>query len=152
MKSAWLRSRWRLCRLTDAAYPLRVQSVRIDTERLPWYRMHQIMSLPGLPGQSVCINRGRFLGMRKTCHTCYGQIATVASRPLNDIDKRNQISIMIGKIIGLRFAFRKRYCPMSLLIVDLIVAQSEILRDWQTSMERVAIMRSASIRSSLSLA
>ena len=30
-----LRSRWRLCRLTDAAYPLRVFRLRIDMERSP---------------------------------------------------------------------------------------------------------------------
>ena len=27
LRRSWVRSRWRLCRLTDAAYPLRVQSV-----------------------------------------------------------------------------------------------------------------------------
>ena len=38
----WLRSRWRLCRLTDAAYPLRVQSrnyrLRNDFERIRYIK------------------------------------------------------------------------------------------------------------------
>ncbi len=44
-----LRSRRRLCRFTDAAYPLRVQSVPLD--------------------------EGHFTETRNTCHTCDGQIA-----------------------------------------------------------------------------
>ena len=59
---------------------------------------------------------------------------------------------MIGRIIGFFFAFLNRYWLRSFLIVVLMVAQSEILRACQFSIERVAIIRSASIRSSFSLA
>lgn len=60
------------------------------------------------------------------------------------------ISIMTGRIIGFRLVFLKRNCPRSFLILDLMVAQSEICRVRQTSSERVAIIFMASIRSSLS--
>ena len=46
---------------------------------------------------------------------------------------------MTGRIMGLRFVFLNRNWLRSPLIVDLIVAQSEILRLWQTSSECVAI-------------
>lgn len=41
---------------------------------------------------------------------------------------KNQISMMIGRIIGLRLVFLNRYWLRSFLMVDLMVAQSEILR------------------------
>ena len=52
---------------------------------------------------------------------------------------------MTGRIMGLRFVFLNRNWLRSPLIVDLIVAQSEILRLWQTSSECVAIIFMASI-------
>ena len=57
---------------------------------------------------------------------------------------------MTGRIMGLRFVFLNRNWLRSPLIVDLIVAQSEILRLWQTYSECVAIIFMASMRSSLS--
>ena len=41
---------------------------------------------------------------------------------------KNQISMMIGRIIGLRLVFLNRNWLRSFLMVDLMVAQSEILR------------------------
>ncbi len=112
------------------------QSVPADAGRFLLYEVRIILSLPGLSGQSV---------------PCDGQIATADCVSLA-MTKKNQISIMIGRIIGFFFALLNRYWLRSFLIVDLMVAQSEILRVWQVSIERVAIMRSASIRSSFSLA
>ena len=61
-----------------------------------------------------------------------------------------QISMMTGRIIGLRLVFLNRNWLRSFLIVDLMVAQSEMLRLRQTSSECMAIIFIASIRSSLS--
>ena len=58
---------------------------------------------------------------------------------------------MTGRIMGLRLVFLNRYWLRSFLMVDLMVAQSEIFRARQTSREWLAIMRMASIKSSLSL-
>ena len=68
----------------------------------------------------------------------------------NQVFYLNQISMMTGRIIGLRLVFLNRYWLRSFLMVDLMVAQSEILRAWQTSSECAATIFIASIRSSLS--
>ena len=64
--------------------------------------------------------------------------------------RADQISIITGRIIGLRLVFLNRNWLRSFLIVDLIVAQSEMLRLLQTSRECMAIIFIASIKSSLS--
>ena len=61
------------------------------------------------------------------------RIKTALLRNLNRavvpmIMMKNQISMMIGRIIGLRLVFLNRYWLRSFLMVDLMVAQSEILR------------------------
>ena len=62
--------------------------------------------------------------------------------------RRNQISMITGRIMGLRLVVLKRYPLMSFLMADLMAAQSRTRLRWQRSIASKATCRSSVIRSS----
>ena len=60
--------------------------------------------------------------------------------------RADQISIITGRIMGLRLVFLYRYRDISPFMADLMVAQSLMLRAWQTSRASRATSRSSSMR------
>ena len=54
-QAAWVRSRWQLCCLTDAVYPLRVQSVRFDAGFFLFVVLHQSSVIARLSG-NPCVS------------------------------------------------------------------------------------------------